>query len=294
MKRQFGDLIVDSDVAFTDLPAASGPADIMLRRGAVARDAGTLVQQWSAPDGEGWLAIRATGTGYLVSMAHLDCAIGRDGRSLTVSPSPQTSDALLAHLLLHQVLPLAVSRTGRLVLHACAVETPSGAVAFIGESGAGKSTLAAACSRRGFALIADDALVVDLSAEAIAVWPSADGVRLWDDVREVAPGADRARAGGKLHAAVPVAPDRSRLARVYLLGTPVDMSVSIEPIPPPVLRLALLSHLFRLDVSDAAESRRLFEAVQHVAERVPSGRVSYPDGLAYLDAAVDAILRDLA
>ena len=175
------------------------------------------------------------------------------------------------------------------------METPSGAVAFLGESGAGKSTLAAACSRRGCALLADDALVVDLSGDAVIVWPTADCLRLWDDMQVLADGAARATGNGpKLHASVPIAAGPSPLRRLYLLSTSEAPRISIEQVPPPAIRLSILSHLFRLDVTDTGESRRLFDAAQSLAERVPAGMIAYPDGAQYLDGVVDAIFRDLA
>lgn len=294
MLRQFADLVVDSDVAFTDLPAAKGPAGIVLRRGNVHDEPRRPVQTWQGSNGADWLAIERGDSWYRVAMPGLECAIHPTGRRLIVNAHPDTAASLVVHLLLHQVLPLAVSRTGRVVLHACAVETPSGAVAFLGESGAGKSTLAAACSRRGCALLADDALVVDLSGEAVVVWPTADGLRLWDDMELLAAGAGRiATEGRKLHAAVPIAQGPSRLARVYLLSTSEAPRISIEPVAPPALRVEALSHLFRLDVSDTAESRRLFDAAQSIAERVPAGMIAYPDGVEFLDGVVDAIFRDL-
>ena len=295
MLRQFADLVVDSDVLFTDLPAANGPAGIVLRQGRVPDEARQVIQTWQDAGGADWLSIERGDTHYRVAMPGLECAIDPAGRRLIVNPQAGTPSSLLVHLLLHQVLPLAVSRTGRVVLHACAVDTPSGAVAFLGESGAGKSTLAAACSRRGCALIADDALVVDLSGEAVAVWPTADGLRLWNDMDLFEAGAARAAGDGrKLHAPVPIAAGPSPLRRLYLLSTADGPRISIVPVAPPAARIAALSHLFRLDVTDTAESRRLFDAAQSLAERVPAGMIAYPDGAEFLDGVVDAIFQDLA
>lgn len=295
MLRQFADLIVDSDVPFTDLPVASGAPSIVVRRGRVAHEPRHAIQTWQDDAGTDWLSIERGDAGYRLGMPGLVCGIDVTGRNVIVEGQPETSEALLVHLLLHQVLPLAVSRTGRVVLHACAVETPAGAVGFLGESGTGKSTLAAACSRRGCALVADDALVVDLAGDAIGVWPTADGLRLWDDMGVLADAGRRGpRDGRKLHAAVPIAAGRSALKRLYLLSTPESGRITIEPVPPPALRVAALSHVFRLDVTDATESRRLFDAAQNIAERVPAAMIAYPPGVEFLDRVVDAIFQDLA
>lgn len=292
MAVRFADLIVASDLALPDLPDASGPEDITMRRGAVPGDAAPL-QQWPSPGGEAWLSIARAGDGYRVSLPGLACLVSADGRAITYAPGAALDAGMLVHLLLHQVLPLAVSRTGRFVLHACAVEAPGGALAFVGQSGSGKSTLAAACGRRGLPLIADDALVIDF-APGIGVWPTADGVRLWDDMRSAAPAGavSRNQATGKLRAPVPLARGRVPLARLYLLDTSRDGSSTVRAEPAPAARLEMLSHLFRLDVDDRDESRRCFEAAHRVAAAVPARTITYPNGLAYLDATVDAIVRD--
>jgi hypothetical protein len=290
--RRFADLTVGGDIDFAHLPAAAGPPDIVIRRGDVPAASDEPIQQWTGDADTVWMSISRAATGFRVTLPDLASLVARDGRAVTFQAAPALDASTLDHLLLHQVLPLALSRTGRFVLHACAVDTPAGAVAFIGESGAGKSTLAAACCRRGFALVADDALAVDLHEAAPAVWPTADGVRLWHDMREAAPaGAPLTAIGtGKLRAPVALASGRVPLARLYLLET--GDAVSVQPLSPAVMRIEMLSHVFRLDVGDRAESARLFDAANRAAAAVPSRRVCYPDGLAFLDAAVDAVLRD--
>lgn len=296
MLRRFADLAVDSDVAFDDLPPADGPARIIIRRGAISDEPRDPVQSWPAGDGTVWLAIERGASAYHVTLPGLRCAVEADGSRIVFDPAADLSGAALVHLLLHQVLPLAVSRTGRIVLHACAVETPAGAIAFLGQSGSGKSTLAAAFCRRGSALVADDALVVEMVGEAAFVWPSADAVRLWDDMQAVAPGAVRSDVDlrSKLRAPVAIARGRAPLARVYLLDTREDGRVSIDPVSASDVRIELLSHVFRLDIHDAGESRRLFDAAHRIAARVPSRTINYPNGLRFLDAVVDAVTADLA
>lgn len=296
MARRFADLAVGGDVLFADLPEAAAPPGIVIRRGRMPEGESVPIQQW--PDGEdrAWLSIARAAAGYRVSLPGLECLVSPDGRAIAVEPAPDLPESTLVHLLLHQVLPLAVSRTGRLILHACAVETPGGTLAFLGESGAGKSTLAATFCRRGFPLVADDALAVDLSGADIAAWPTADGLRLWDDMSEAAPAgiAEPSNAAGKRRAPAVLATDRSPLARVYLLATSADDRAAVTHVSAAEARIEMLSHLFRLDVTDRDESRRLFDAVHRVALRVPARRVAYPDGVEFLDAAVEAVLADVA
>lgn len=292
MPVQFGGLAVDSEIPIPG-PDTARPPDVVVRRGDVPSEGGVFVQEWPDADGRRWLSIFRTASGYRISVANLECLVSADGRHVIAKPGGHLDEATLVHLLLQQVLPLAVSRTGRLVLHACAVETPAGALAFAGETGIGKSTLSAAFCRRGHALIADDALVIGVEQDGFTVAPTADTLRLWPYMRDVLGGAEELPpAPGKLRARVPIAVKPSPLARILLLGTSEDLSVSIVPAPTSQMRVDVLSHLFRLDVGDAAESRRVFDDVHRLIERVPVRRALYPDGPEHLDAVVDAILRD--
>ena len=54
-----------------------------------------------------------------------------------------------------------MAAAGRLVLHASAIESASGVIAFVGRSGAGKSTLAAASVAAGYRYVADEITAVD-------------------------------------------------------------------------------------------------------------------------------------
>jgi hypothetical protein len=64
-------------------------------------------------------------------------------------------------------LNLLLYQRNFLLLHASVVVINGGAAAFLGASGWGKSTLAAAFEARGYAIIADDTLAVDLQNPAV-------------------------------------------------------------------------------------------------------------------------------
>src|SRR5688500_11732652 len=220
MSWRFGDLAVASDIPFADLPAASGAADIVVRRGAIAADGWTPVQSWASDDGGAdWLVIERGRDGYRLRFSDLHCVVSTDGSRIEYDAATAGGDGLV-HLLLHQVLPLAASRLGRLVLHACGVETPRGVVAIVGGSGAGKSTLAAAFCRRGAALVADDALMVSLTSGEARVSPTADGLRVWDDMAVMMPSALEATApeGRKRRINARLAAGSGALRRLLFFG----------------------------------------------------------------------------
>ena len=64
-------------------------------------------------------------------------------------------------------LPLLLQAVGANVLHASAVETSTGVVAFCGPSGTGKSTTASQLDHQGFGGWADDLVVVDTGPKPV-------------------------------------------------------------------------------------------------------------------------------
>jgi len=67
------------------------------------------------------------------------------------------------------VLPFLLQALGYEMLHASAVRTERGVVAFCGDSGAGKSTIATGLRRRGYPVWADDALLLEVGARIGAI-----------------------------------------------------------------------------------------------------------------------------
>ena len=76
------------------------------------------------------------------------------------------------------VLPMALQVFGKEVLHASAVETTYGAIAFCAISESGKSTIAYGLSRRGHPLWADDAVVFEISDREVWSHPMPFEIRL--------------------------------------------------------------------------------------------------------------------
>lgn len=279
---QFGGLVVAGDLADVDLPKAGGDPDIVVRRACVPVGDGTPIQRWNDTAGRAWLAIERAGGAYRVLMPELASLVTADGGAVTYEPANGADAGTVKHLLLHHVLPFALSRHGRLVLHACAVEMDGTAIGFIGRSGSGKSTLAAACCRRGYRLVADDALALTIDDGRPVAWPTADGVRLWPN---------EAAGGSKQRVAVPVAPGPVPLARLYMIGTSYAAAY-VDRVEPAVARLELIQQVVRLDPTVAEESQRIFEAIHTLLDAVPMRWIMYPNGPGHLDAAVEALARD--
>lgn len=105
------------------------------------------------------------------------------GREIVVDRAPDSDEDAVRLFLLGSALGALLHQRGLLVLHGSAIETPRGAVVFVGPSGNGKSTLAAAFYRRGYRLVADDVCAVVLNEEnAPMVLPAYPQLKLWADV----------------------------------------------------------------------------------------------------------------
>jgi hypothetical protein len=96
----------------------------------------------------------------------------------TLHLHPGADPGLLQVLLSGTVLAARLILDGRLTLHASALRTPIGVVAFVGSPGMGKSTLAGLGMAAGFGLVTDDVLRVESRGGRAVVWPAATEVRL--------------------------------------------------------------------------------------------------------------------
>jgi hypothetical protein len=88
--------------------------------------------------------------------------------------------------LLGMVLSYWFERRGIPMLHAAAVAVSGSAVGFIGTNRGGKSSLAVSLMRRGFPLLADDLVGLELSEAGARARPGFPSIRMWPDLaREV-------------------------------------------------------------------------------------------------------------
>jgi hypothetical protein len=98
-----------------------------------------------------------------------------------VEPAPGVREEVLRLFLLGPALAVLLYQRGLLVLHASAVAMDGGVVAFLGGSGWGKSTIAASLHQRGYSLVADDAVAVQIEGDRITAWPGYPRIKVWPD-----------------------------------------------------------------------------------------------------------------
>jgi hypothetical protein len=213
--------------------------------------------------------------------------IAADGLRLRGSPG-EGGIAAWQRLLVAQALPFVAVMRGLEVLHASAVATALGAVAFSGPSGSGKTSLALAMQRRGATLLADDVLAVERVGEELIAHPGAPvtGVELGE--------AERLRGDGVDLGEVLAANPRERVARAALEGSPRPLGAlfllerghgdgepRFEPAPDPQL---LLASTFNLVLASPERLAGLLEVCAILAgqrvERVVFGSGVGPAALA--------------
>jgi hypothetical protein len=252
--------------------------------------------------GRPWLSIGRRAGGYRLHFPDLaDFDVSATGDRIACRPAARLPASTLQHLLLDQVLPLALSRAGHLVLHASAVHVPRlGTVAFVGPTGSGKSTLAAALGLRACPVVTDDSLVLQNgSGHSVAV-PGYPGLRLWRDAARglgLDPNAEARvahyTAKRRLDAsAVRFRSQPSPLALVFVLGR------RRRPGAPPRLRalgsrdrlMALAPYTHVMDVEDRRQLLHMFRSLSTLVTHVPVVRLNLPDSRRrVLEAAVEVL-----
>lgn len=218
---------------------------------------------------------------------------------VTVVPVPGLDDATLNHLYLNQVMPLAMSRQQKLVLHGSAVVIDDQAVAFIGRSGQGKSTLVAGFATCGYPFLTDDGLQLVTDGDSYLASPGPASIRLWHDSNRALMPADsalapaisyspkaRLLAGGMLQHSSRSLP----LHRIYLLETSsAEEGISITPCSGREALMGLIGNCFLLDIEERAQLQRHFVTLSELARKQLVFKLRYPHDYTQLPAVRTAV-----
>jgi hypothetical protein len=254
---------------------------------------------WNFPDGMLWTEFHRANGGYLLRFPELaDFQISADGLEVKCFPVPEVSDATSEHLYLNQVLPLVLSKLGKLVFHASAVEVADGAIAFAAESGRGKSTLAASFAISGCRFLTDDGLVVEPGVHGFEVLPSHPSIRLWED-SETALIPTAARRAPAVHYTAKarflageelVFCDQPQpLRRVYFLGDGSAATLEFQRLSPAASLVEWVKHSFLLDIEEKPRLASHFDQVATLANQPIHYRLDYPrryEDLAHVRQAI--------
>lgn len=242
--------------------------------------------QWSFADGTLWTEFYRVEHGYLLRFPNLaDFEVSANGLTVVCFPAPDVRDATPEHLYRNQVLPLLLSKLGKLVFHASAIETADGAIAFLGESGRGKSTLAAHFALNGHRVLTDDVLMLEPSAGGYLALPSQASIRLWADSGKMI-AATKATTAPPLHFTSktrfltgPELPycDRPRPLRlVYSLGDGSAKEIVFRSLSRTETFMEWTRNSFLLDIEDAGLVAALFDRVANVTNVTACYQLDYP------------------
>jgi hypothetical protein len=232
--------------------------------------------------------------------------VAPDARCIHARTLDDTNEeALLAYLLV-DALSFSMVRLGWEPLHATAVETTHGAVAFLGESGYGKSTLAALFVQAGCRLLTDDMLVLTGAQNGFIVQPGPPRIKLYRDIAD--------RIFGTAYRGVPMNPvtekliiplDESQangrpraLRALYLLRDEREgralRQPSISRLSPaqalPVILAGAAAHC----PSGPERLKRQFDFVTRLVQQVPVKTLSYRRNQHEMFTVRDAVLADVA
>ena len=260
-------------------------------------------QRWTRVDGSPWMERYDTQPDTLLRLPGLcDFTINPQGTVVEGWPSLALDQNACRQIYLNNVMPMALSRQGKLVLHASAVEVNDSALVFVGVSGRGKSTLATSFSHDGYALIVDDGLVVEARDSHALAMPGEHSVRLWRDSELLlgthatsgtqAMGFTDKRcfpAGSALHFCVQPRPIRA----VFLLGEDPQAPLSIRRLPPAQALIELIHYSFLLDIGNPAKHASLMRATAHLASSCQVSLLDYPRNYTQLPSVREAIFDHL-
>jgi len=107
-----------------------------------------------------------------------------DGKRVFIEPLADAAPEKVRLFLLGSTMGALLYQRGLFPLHGSAVETPWGAMIFVGAQGAGKSTLAAEFHRQGYRLLSDDVCAVAATQDGLRILPALAHFRLCADAYE--------------------------------------------------------------------------------------------------------------
>jgi hypothetical protein len=213
----------------------------------------------------------------------------RGGREIIVEPAPGVEEWMLCLVVLGVALGVLLHQRGLLTLHASAVAVDGAAVAFLGGKGAGKSTTAAALHIRGYSVVADDVVALDVGDTASPMLlPGVPRLKLWPEVAALL--GDEPDALPRIH---PQLEKRARLVAyespqvplplrcIYVLAEGTHLAV--ETLQAREIFLEMVGHSYALRfLGTAGVTASHFHQCVRLANSVPVRRLKRPRSLSAL------------
>jgi hypothetical protein len=289
-----GGITLISEIALPELSLiqqqSATPHPVQVRLGTVANQLPGAVEL--DPD------CFATPTQYLLNIQGIARYLVTAGREIVIDPDDAAPALDVRGYLLGSIFVVLCQQRGLLPLHASAIASKSGVVAFLANSGQGKSTLAAHLAQRGFRVLADDVCLIDATRPGSAmVIPTAPWLKLWrnslENLGREAEGLDRIFTEDDKYRLplVPVLTPEPILGLVFLEGNDISSGITeIEEVPRvqavPML-MNLTHHSYLLEATGQQEEN--FRRCGRVLSQARAYRLIRPWGLMHLESTVDAL-----
>lgn len=103
----------------------------------------------------------------------------QEGQKITIFPAPNTEEDLLRITILGTAMCMLLRQRGLLVIHASCIRIKDKAVAFMGGSGWGKSTIALTFHTKGYNVLTDDVLPIEVTDDSVMVYPAYSQFKLF-------------------------------------------------------------------------------------------------------------------
>jgi len=246
-----------------------------------------LVQIWRDYKGEVCAYAYSLSDNYWLHVPNVaSFRFGRKRTEIVAIPEPAVKYDKIQDIFSRVVLPIALHASGMEVLHASAVVTKAGLVAFCAMADTGKSTTAYALSQRGYTQWADDAVPFEPETDQVIAVPLPFGIRLDPDAKQY---LDVNNSSSKR-----IFPENQRLRIAALIVlkrfTEEDQAeVTVNSLSPAqAFRSVLLhGHFFNLKTSDLM--RQMVSNYMQLTSLVPVYEVRFRPGFERISLLLDRL-----
>ena len=294
------------------IPRPLGVADgILVRRmsgGAVAEPGGIVVATRTCDVHGEVLRVHRGADGTWIRLQGIGAFhISPESQEVRVYAEDGADERALAHALLQPVLLHLQQVRGHLSLHASAVVTDRGAIAFLGPSGQGKSTMTAAFLRRGAAMLTDDALVLKEHGNVHLGVPGPSFMKVWHETAthtlemtehlpDLMAHLDKKllTLDGRFKQAA--GPEPLRALYVLVRYDPIaagSSDITLRRLSARDALAVMLANTSNRDYLLPREEGALLPQYTHLAARTPVNVLAYPSGFERQSAVYGRILEDL-
>ena len=287
---------IESVLALPELGAAGAEGgdlpDVIIR---IAPLPAIDESRWTRSGPFSWVAESS----YMLEVPGVLRLLARNGNEMVIEPAPGVDDDSLRCFVLGSGFGALLFQRGYLVLHGNSIRIGNQCLICVGPSGAGKSTVSAMFLQRGYQVLADDVVPVDIQGRALPGFPR---IKLWQDAAEQlaleTKGLRRVRPMVEkfnLPVAQPYDGPPLPVSWVYILDTERKPEITLEAVRG-MQRLKPLwenTYCMPLIGSSAAKSDHLKQCSK-LAMGIHLSRISRPAGGFSAGEMVDRMLADMA